>query len=71
MKKMKLREYLKNRDVYITTEVYAEFIKDLNRAGISDEEFSRRLTDAFKRASEEWHGLEPDDRSKAIKKTFV
>jgi len=71
MKKMKLLDYLKNRDMYITTQIYVEFVNDLNDSGISDEEFSKRLTNAFEKASEEWHGLEPDDRSKAIKKTFV
>jgi len=71
MKKMKLLDYLKNRDMYITTQIYVEFVNDLNDSGISDEEFSRRLKEAFKEASEEWHKLTPDERRKLINKTFV
>ena len=71
MKRLKLRNYLKARDMLILTEVYAEFVNDFRNMGVEDEDFSSRLDDVFKRARKLCNDAEPDFRRETINKTYV
>lgn len=70
-KLLPLKKYLENRDTYLLTEVYAEFVRTMNAAGVSDEEFKQRLEDAFSHGSIGWHEAGPEFHAERIEKTKV